>query len=195
LVLLPFCGAAFSALAAEAPPDEPRRIAVHFSPRQGNRGGCLSAVIEAIEGAQTRVFVQSYTFTSGPICLALRNAHARGVRVEVLIDRGEAFGRPWLVEAMQDGGIAMRLDATAGLAHNKVMLVDDDIVLTGSFNWTHNAEFRNQENLLIIRDREVFAQYLRNWDRCNQGATPFVRPPREAVAANVELCIYDPEEF
>lgn len=138
----------------------------YFSPH----GGCTEAVIRAIAGAERRVFVQAYSFTSGPICLALRRAHSRGMRVEVLIDKGEAFDRGSVVPALLAWGIIVRAEMSGGLGHNKIVLVDDSLVLTGSFNFTDNAEEHNQENLLVIDNVNLFAQFLRNWDKCNAGA-------------------------
>jgi phosphatidylserine/phosphatidylglycerophosphate/cardiolipin synthase-like enzyme len=49
------------------------------------------------------------------------------------------------------------------IAHNKIMVIDDRTVLTGSFNFTKAAEDKNAENLLIIRDVKVAAGFERNW--------------------------------
>ena len=67
------------------------------------------------------------------------------------------------------------VDAAHAIAHNKVMILDDEIVITGSFNFTKAAEERNAENLLIIRSKELAARFLANWrihqthsDPCSQ---------------------------
>ena len=51
------------------------------------------------------------------------------------------------------------------IAHNKVMIIDEEILITGSFNFTKAAEEKNAENLLIIRDKAIASLYIRNWEQ------------------------------
>jgi phosphatidylserine/phosphatidylglycerophosphate/cardiolipin synthase-like enzyme len=51
----------------------------------------------------------------------------------------------------------------SGIAHNKVMIIDDMHVLTGSFNWSQAAATSNAENLLLITDKEINQLYTANW--------------------------------
>ena len=55
------------------------------------------------------------------------------------------------------------IDAKHTIAHNKVMVIDGAVVITGSFNFTKAAEEKNAENLLVIRDRELAGKYVENW--------------------------------
>jgi phosphatidylserine/phosphatidylglycerophosphate/cardiolipin synthase-like enzyme len=49
------------------------------------------------------------------------------------------------------------------IAHNKVMIIDGETVITGSFNFTKAAEESNAENLLVIRDKKLAERYIKNW--------------------------------
>jgi phosphatidylserine/phosphatidylglycerophosphate/cardiolipin synthase-like enzyme len=60
------------------------------------------------------------------------------------------------------------------IAHNKVIVIDSETVLTGSFNFTKAAQEKNAENLLIIRDPALAAQYTQNWDTHRQHSQPYV---------------------
>jgi phosphatidylserine/phosphatidylglycerophosphate/cardiolipin synthase-like enzyme len=60
-------------------------------------------------------------------------------------------------------GIPIKIDAQHAIAHNKVMIIDGETVITGSFNFTKAAEENNAENLLIIRDKRLAQQYIKNW--------------------------------
>ena len=60
-------------------------------------------------------------------------------------------------------GIPVRIDAQHAIAHNKIMVIDGATVITGSFNFTKNAEANNAENLLVIRSPELAAKYAANW--------------------------------
>jgi phosphatidylserine/phosphatidylglycerophosphate/cardiolipin synthase-like enzyme len=57
------------------------------------------------------------------------------------------------------------IDAEHAIAHNKLILIDYDTVITGSFNFTKAAEERNAENLLILRgDADLAAKYRANFE-------------------------------
>ena len=64
---------------------------------------------------------------------------------------------------MAHAGIPTFIDSKHAIAHNKVMLIDDREVLSGSFNFTKAAEESNAENLLVIDDSALAAKYLANW--------------------------------
>lgn len=72
------------------------------------------------------------------------------------------------------GGVPVLVDAQHSIAHNKVMVIDDQVVITGSFNFTHAAESFNAENLLVIHDRELARKYSDNWQAHAAHSKPFV---------------------
>ena len=63
------------------------------------------------------------------------------------------------------------IDAEHAIAHNKIIIIDRSVVITGSFNFTKAAEEKNAENLLIIRSKEVAKPYLDNWLRHRDHST------------------------
>ena len=65
---------------------------------------------------------------------------------------------------MAHAGVLTFIDAAHAIAHNKVIIVDEETVLTGSFNFTKAAEERNAENLLVIHDKGLAAKYRENWE-------------------------------
>jgi phosphatidylserine/phosphatidylglycerophosphate/cardiolipin synthase-like enzyme len=73
-------------------------------------------------------------------------------------------------------GIATFIDARHAIAHNKVMVIDGQTVLTGSFNFTKAAEERNAENLLVLRGRELASKYTANWREHRQHSEPYTGP-------------------
>ena len=133
---------------------------VYFSPR----GGCEEAVVATIDGAREQVLVQMYTFTSAPIAAAMKRAHDRGVDVRVILDKSQRTERYSGLTYLVHAGIPVWVDDSHPIAHNKVMMVDSQIVATGSFNYTKAASQANAENLLIIRDPALTAIYIANWE-------------------------------
>src|SRR5258708_22142033 len=138
-------------------------------------------IVHAIDGARSRILVQAFSFTHAKIAGALIRAERRGVDVKVIAD-AEQIGLidhnviPQLVEA----GIPVFTDAEHMAAHNKVMVIDAGakapVLITGSFNFTHAAQFRNAENLLVFRgNHELTRAYLDNWMRHLKHSTRFGR--------------------
>jgi phosphatidylserine/phosphatidylglycerophosphate/cardiolipin synthase-like enzyme len=132
-------------------------------------GGCdpLATVVRTIDGARKTVLVQMYALTSRQIGSALVNAKHRGVDVRAIVDRSqlrEDRSDTYAVSRLASGGVPVLVDNVPGLMHNKVMIVDGATVITGSFNYTWSAEHRNAENLLVIHDPTLAAEYTQNWN-------------------------------
>jgi phospholipase D len=136
-------------------------IQVRFSPG----GQCIQFVEAAIEKAQKSILVQAYSFTSIPIANALIAAHKRGITVSILVDKSQRTSKGTQVHRVAAEGIAVAIDKVPGIAHNKVMIIDDEYVLTGSFNWSKSAETSNAENLLLIEGTKINDIYKDNWHK------------------------------
>jgi len=164
-----------AALAAEQAP-----LQVCFTPG----GDCTDLVVGQIAAARHQILVQAYSFTSVPILSALRAAHARGVDVEVIVDKTSAgvskSGSHYSAAIyLNNAGIPVWVDIKVAIAHNKVMIVDGAVVITGSFNFTAAAQNRNAENLLVISDPTIAAQYRDNWRRRQGVSMRFGRAAEE----------------
>lgn len=132
-------------------------------------GQCTGLIVRALEGSKETVLVQAYSFTSAPIAKALTEAHKRGVDVRVILDKSQKSERYSELTFLRNAGIPVWIDYKVAIAHNKVMVIDGEIVVTGSFNFTKAAQDKNAENVLIIRDRELAKEYVDNWQsRLNQ---------------------------
>ena len=132
---------------------------VHFSPH----GGCTDALVDQIDQATQSIYVQSYSFTSKPILAALAHAKQRGVAVAVLMDKSVPGSAPQTLQFLHDAGITYLVDTKHAIAHNKIMIVDERYVATGSFNFTEAAESHNAENSIIIDSPALAKVYLANW--------------------------------
>ena len=154
---------------AESTPGRAPLCAVFFSPH----GGCTDEVVRELAAARAHVLVQAYSFTSQPIARALAEAHRRGVKVEVILDKSQRRERYTAAALLARAGVPVEIDAAHAIAHNKVMVIDGNTVLTGSFNFTESAEKRNAENLLVVRDPVLAAQYAGNWQAHRAHSTPY----------------------
>jgi len=153
-----------SALAANCP-----EIHVCFDPP----GGCIDSIVAELNRAQKTILVQAYTFSSKAISGALVDAHKRGVKVDVILDKSQKKDRYTEAITLLHAGIRTLIDPEHTIAHNKVMVIDDRVVITGSLNFTQTVEERNAENLLVIRDKETAETYTKNWQAHEAHSEPF----------------------
>lgn len=152
-------------LAASAAPAETVKgissADVFFSPR----GGLCTAVIAEIDKARSEVILHAHSFPSYEIAKALADARERGVKVTVLLDRSQKREKETTAFVLEKAGIPIYIDSDHAVANNNVMIIDRDTVITGSFNFTNEAEEKNAENMLVVRSSKLAALYLKNFDR------------------------------
>jgi phosphatidylserine/phosphatidylglycerophosphate/cardiolipin synthase-like enzyme len=109
-------------------------------------------VVRERAAAKTQVLVQAYAFTSAPIAKARVEAHKRGVKILVVLDKSNQTERYSAATFLAHAGMQALIDDQHAIAHSKVMVIDSATILTGSFNFTKVAEERNAENLLVITE-------------------------------------------
>jgi len=130
---------------------------VYFSPN----GGCQDAIIAQISNAKRSIDVAMYNLTSREIAKELVSAKERGVNVRVFMDEKAAKDNKYAKDTyLSQSGIEVRhYTARKGIMHNKFAVIDNQVLITGSFNWTPTANWENEENLLIITDAYIVKQY------------------------------------
>lgn len=139
-------------------------------------------IVAAIRAARRQILVQAFSFTSRALAGALIAAKRRGVEVLVLADREQTFsGESSRIPDLFNAGIPVQLEMRFQSAHNKVMVMDAGTahaaVITGSYNWTYAAQYKNAENVMILRDApDVVNAYAANWRRHQAEALPYAAP-------------------
>lgn len=128
---------------------------VLFSPDDA----CADKIVSQINGAKDNIVIAMYSFTSRPIAQSLVEAAKRGVDIRVCIDGTDPDYRYSKDKYLEEKDIPVKLIKGKGLMHNKFCVIDDEIIITGSFNWTARADRENDENLLIIRSQEIAKEY------------------------------------
>ncbi len=150
-----------SALAGGARAEAPR-IEVFSSPH----GGCTDQIVNLIDAAKREVLVEAFRFDSKVIAKALIKAkkeHHVDV-VQVLLDKRHRADKKDVAADLRAADIpTMTYAPPYGIDHNKVIVIDRKILITGSFNFTEQAE-ANAENLIIIRDGAIAADYAAKWN-------------------------------
>jgi phosphatidylserine/phosphatidylglycerophosphate/cardiolipin synthase-like enzyme len=137
------------------------KFEVGFSPD----GTSLDIILKGIQQAKKSILVAAYSFTSKPISTALLEAHKRGVRVQVIADKGSNTRKYSAVTFLANQGVPVRVNENYQIFHHKFMVFDDLHVETGSFNYSAAAVNRNAENVLMIWNNKSIADtYTKQWD-------------------------------
>jgi phospholipase D len=125
---------------------------------------CESAIISLLNDAKNTVHIAIYSLTSRKIVDTIISVHLRNVDVSIVTDATESKSatQASMIGKLTQAGIYVKIATKQkALMHNKVMIVDGQTIATGSYNYTTNAEIRNDENLIIIDGSDVAADYER----------------------------------
>lgn len=128
---------------------------VFFSPAGGAAG--RAALLKTLRLARKEVLIAAYVLTDRGVLEELEALRRGGVRVRVVIDTRNLVNS--LDEEMKRAGIEVRKDGNPYTQHNKVIVLDDTWVVTGSYNFSASAYRSNNENLLILKSPELAARY------------------------------------
>jgi phosphatidylserine/phosphatidylglycerophosphate/cardiolipin synthase-like enzyme len=112
------------------------------------RGGATSAIVRTLDEAKKLILIQTYLFTLAPMASPLVRSHKRGVEVQVILNRCQRIEKYSSADFLMNAGIKMLIDTAHAIAHNEVIIIDNETVITGSLNFTKAAEERNTENPL-----------------------------------------------
>lgn len=125
---------------------------------------CTQKIVDIIHDAQKTLWIQAYQFTSLPISEAVVAAKHRGVDVRIILDKTQYSQKPDASAILFNRvGIPVWIDSKVSIAHNKVMIVDNQEIISGSFNFSKAAQTRNAENVLMIKSSELAKAFAANW--------------------------------
>jgi len=146
--------------------DRSADIEVYFAPEDE----VADRLIQLLASARHNVRFMAYQFTSSPIADALTDLAANGIAVQGVVESRSADDPYSQYDLLRAGGVDVLRDGNQYVMHHKVLIIDDQTVVLGSYNFTNNAEENNDENVLVIHDSEVTAAYLAEFGRVLQKA-------------------------
>lgn len=133
---------------------------VAFSP--GDEARLL--ITQQLQSARKSIDVCVFTITDDRITRALLEADRRGVAVRIVSDDDKRDDTGSDVYSLASKGIRVRVDPNRNHMHHKFAIIDERIVITGSYNWTRGAT-RNLENVLVTTEPDIVISYKREFDR------------------------------
>ncbi len=134
--------------------------------------GVAKRILKEIENARQSVRFMAFSFTSSEIADSLIKVQKRGVTVQGVFEKRNAGNIASKDELLKHAGIDVRWDGNPKTMHHKVMIFDEHIVLTGSYNFSEGAEKRNDENVIIIDNSEIAQKYMNEFYRVFEKSIP-----------------------
>eukprot|EP01135_Chromosphaera_perkinsii_P006859 Nk52_evm14s621 gene=Nk52_evmTU14s621 len=117
----------------------------------------LTRLLQWLAAVKQTLDICVFTITCNEIADAIIACHKRGVRVRIITDDETSEARGSDIESMKRNGIPVRDDNSPTHMHHKYCIIDQRILVNGSFNWTRQAVIGNRENVMIT-DNPVFVQ-------------------------------------
>ena len=127
-------------------------------------------IIAEVGSAQERIRFMAFTFTSRAIADAMLDRARAGVIVQSVIEDRNAESDYSQYDHLKREIHDVLPDGNPYIMHHKVIIIDDETVILGSFNFTNSAEESNDENVLIIHDPEVAALFVEEFGRVYETA-------------------------
>ncbi len=146
-------------------------ISAFFSPGQA----CQEAILQHIESANSTLDICVFTISDDHITRAIFDAFDRGVQIRLITDNEKLLDKGSDIVDLSKSGVEIRVDQSPNHMHHKFMVKDDELVLTGSYNWTRSAALYNHENVIIIQDQSLAETYLDAFEDLWQTCIPFTQ--------------------
>lgn len=156
--------------------DRYTKVQVFFAPEDGVR----DRLIQAVRRADRSIKIIAFAFTDAELFKAIIERMKEGVKVEGLFESRHAGWKDIKIGPLHNAGAKVRFDRNPDTLHHKVIIIDDKITCTGSFNFTESADRSNDENMIIVDSRAVARTFSRELRRMMSVADP--DDPRIATA-------------
>ena len=137
-------------------------IDTYFSPDDGVQ----AILLDILNEAQESIYFMAFSFTADALGEALRERAESGVTVAGVMDEEQVKSNQGTeYDAFRQAGLDVYIDGNPGQMHHKIVIVDESIVIVGSYNFTNSAESRNDENLMVIYNDEIASLFLEEFRR------------------------------
>ena len=138
------------------------KISVYFSPKNKV---FYNAIIPLINKSKSSIDIPMFFLTHKAITQALLDARSRGVKIRVILDAVGAKSAYSKHNVLREAGIPVKIENWGGKMHMKSMIIDNEIIVVGSTNWTSTAAYTNDENLLVIYNKNLANLFGKEFER------------------------------
>jgi phosphatidylserine/phosphatidylglycerophosphate/cardiolipin synthase-like enzyme len=126
---------------------------------------CKQVLMDLIKNGKKSIFFAYYKITDKKFISAFIKATKRGLKIEGIVDAASIANGDANIKQLKDNGIKVEvmnksITGDIGLMHNKFIVIDEEIVVTGSMNLSYKVSEVNHENIIIINDKEIAGKYI-----------------------------------
>ncbi len=134
---------------------------------------CEAQIVQLIAHAKKRILLAGYSFTSNEIAKALKNAHARGIKVQLVLDKSNLTGKYSRATYLANAGVDVRINGRYAIMHHKFIVADQSVGF-GSMNFTRAGDRKNAENFNIFHHAPNLAHvYEQEFIRLYEESRPY----------------------
>ena len=137
------------------------KIEVLFAPEDN----LTLKIVNLIKSSKSSIRLMGFSFTEDLIAESLIAQHKKGVNVKVLMERRGSGTEYSEFVKLKIEGVSVKKDKKIYIMHHKVIIIDNKILITGSFNFSKNAQVKNDENILVIENKKIALKYLKEFNR------------------------------
>ena len=143
------------------------KIDIYFSPDDK----VINALVELLNSAEESIYFLTFSFTSNELGDILRAKNEADLTIAGVMDEEQILSNQGTeFDPFKQAKMDVRIDGNAGQMHHKVFIVDEEIVVLGSYNFSQNAEVRNDENIIIVYSPVIAKQFVMEFERVQKVA-------------------------
>ena len=154
----------------------------HFFPNASNE----EKVVSMLRTCKKTLDIAIFSLTLDSIAEAILEAYQRGIKVRMIADDECAKNKGSNVKLIASVGVPCKTDNAIYHMHHKFAVLDESVVIMGSFNWTGQAVKYNQENIFFYEDKNIASQYAQEFERLWNSFTTVIDQKEAAQAVENE---------
>jgi cardiolipin hydrolase len=152
---------AMRVLRTNAPATDASFNKAYFNPHSS----CFDATLNRLNSAKESMKICMFTISDDRVAKALLRAHSKGVKIKIITDNDKIKDLGSDILRLAKAGIEILMDDTPNHMHHKFVVIDRQILITGSYNWTRSAADFNHENLLITDNPRIVSPFIQEFEK------------------------------
>jgi phosphatidylserine/phosphatidylglycerophosphate/cardiolipin synthase-like enzyme len=125
----------------------------------------IQNLIALVKDAKTSIRFLAFSYTDQPLAQAMIDQSKAGLDVQGIFETFGSTSPSSELDAFWCAHIPVRQDGNSSFLHDKIIIIDNSIVVTGSLNFSSNADNENEENVVILDNPEIAALYLQEYKK------------------------------
>ncbi len=132
---------------------------IRFSPEED----CFDFLLDELSHAKKKVYIAMYAFSDNRIAHYLKILSSKGVQISILVDKDWNMSSVYSDIDDMSRYAFVRLDVCDALLHEKFVVIDERVVMTGSYNYTASAQTRNDEFIFKTTDKYIVQRFIQHF--------------------------------